>query len=432
LRVFQQPARPLAGILAEPSDQHSIGASVTQDDGEQRGRNAISGEFDVNYYIETYPDIAANSLDAFDHFWAFGWKEGRNPCAWFSTNRYIERYEDVRNTPINPFLHYILIGRAEGREIFPAEDEKTTESENHVTRDTDLIRSEFDPHYYRERYPDIGAGNIDPLGHFCAFGWQEGRNPAAWFSTSLYQNFYPRIEGNPFVHYITEGRVKDFLIWPADHKGPRVLVVDQDAKLVNDGGLLDLVRFESRPLRYDGRFADPSNLAIHLVIPDFSVGSGGHMTIFRLVRWLEFARHECTIWINNLDQHRRIERASDDILKYFQTIKAKIKLLDDTFFETPGDVVVATGWQTVAAVGHATNFLERFYLVQDFEPSFYPTGSYSLSAENTYRQQDFACICASPWLATLMSTHYGRWASRLLKNWSLRDAERIFVRERTK
>ena len=138
------------------------------------------------------------------------------------------------------------------------------------------------------------------------------------------------------------------------------------------------------------------------------MGSGGHMTLFRLVRRLEQSGHRCRIWLSDLAMHEDAAEAYDDILKHFQTIRAEVCLADDGLAEAKGDVLVATGWQTVARVMNTTGFRERCYLVQDFEPSFYAAGSHSLAAAWTYTQ-DLACICASPWLSETLAERFGRW-----------------------
>ncbi len=48
----------------------------------------------------------------------------------------------------------------------------------------------------------------------------------------------------------------------------------------------------------------------------------------------------------------------------------------------------------------------RYYLVQDFEPYFYPVGSEYIQAENTYRS-GLHCLTLGPWLAQLMREQYG-------------------------
>ena len=52
------------------------------------------------------------------------------------------------------------------------------------------ISREFDTEFYAIRYPDVTG---DPLEHFVTFGWQEGRDPAAWFSTSFYLRAFAEV-----------------------------------------------------------------------------------------------------------------------------------------------------------------------------------------------------------------------------------------------
>src|SRR5580658_1125050 len=277
-----------------------------------------------------------------------------------------------------------------------------------------LLQHDFDKAFYCDRYPDIKSDLVDPLEHFCIFGWKEGRDPCDWFSTRRYLDRHADVSDsgmNPFLHYILLGKQEGRRIWSADYRGAFELDIDPSATLVADSNLRDLVKYPPRACCPTASPLLVSCLKIHWVLPDFGIGSGGHMTIFRLIRWLEIAGHDCSIWITNPSHHRSAEAACDDILKYFQTIRAPVTFASDGFDEASGDAVIATGWQTVARVVNATGFRQRFYLVQDYEPSFHPMGSHALAAEWTYNQ-DLACICASPWLARLMREKYGRWVSQ--------------------
>jgi GT2 family glycosyltransferase/glycosyltransferase involved in cell wall biosynthesis len=49
------------------------------------------------------------------------------------------------------------------------------------------------------------------------------------------------------------------------------------------------------------------------------------------------------------------------------------------------DVAIATLWVTAYAVAHAPNVRRKFYLIQDFEPMFYPASTLYALAEETYR-----------------------------------------------
>ena len=53
------------------------------------------------------------------------------------------------------------------------------------------------------------------------------------------------------------------------------------------------------------------------------------------------------------------------------------------------------------------SFIEKFYLVQDYEPLFYPRGSNSLKSEETYKE-DLKTICASIWLDKTMREQFNK------------------------
>jgi GT2 family glycosyltransferase/SAM-dependent methyltransferase/glycosyltransferase involved in cell wall biosynthesis len=77
--------------------------------------------FQPDWYLERYPDIAANGADPAEHYLTRGWLEGRDPGPDFSTTGYLQANPDVRDSAVNPLLHYERVGRAEGRRIVPAE-----------------------------------------------------------------------------------------------------------------------------------------------------------------------------------------------------------------------------------------------------------------------------------------------------------------------
>jgi len=75
---------------------------------ERRRSGAVSPipEFDVQYYLEQYPDIRAAKVDPFEHYLIQGYKEFRNPSGTFDTRFYVQRY--LRDQPSeHPFLHFL-------------------------------------------------------------------------------------------------------------------------------------------------------------------------------------------------------------------------------------------------------------------------------------------------------------------------------------
>jgi Ca2+-binding RTX toxin-like protein len=62
----------------------------------------------------------------------------------------------------------------------------------------------FDSLYYLSRNPDVFQAGIDPLSHFNAVGWQEGRDPNWWFDLSDYLAVNKDVAAsgmNPLDHY---------------------------------------------------------------------------------------------------------------------------------------------------------------------------------------------------------------------------------------
>jgi O-antigen biosynthesis protein len=132
-------------------------------------------------------------------------------------------------------------------------------------------------------------------------------------------------------------------------------------------------------------------------------GSGGHTTMFRLVSALEQAGHRCIVYLReedgwDFDQHVRIIRS------WWPWVKADVRDLADGIEDA--HAIFATAWETAYPVLASPARGQRFYLVQDFEPSFYPAGSASLLAEATYRF-GFHHVTAGRWLSELLRSEYG-------------------------
>jgi hypothetical protein len=65
----------------------------------------------------------------------------------------------------------------------------------------------FDAQYYLMHNPDVAAAGVDPLAHFNANGWHEGRNPNAYFDTAGYLAHYADVAASGMNNNgIYEGR----------------------------------------------------------------------------------------------------------------------------------------------------------------------------------------------------------------------------------
>lgn len=132
--------------------------------------------------------------------------------------------------------------------------------------------------------------------------------------------------------------------------------------------------------------------------------SGGHTTMFRMVSALEAAGHECTMFL--------YDRFGGDVQAHEATIRrgwpaVKAHISDARDGITGVDACFATSWSSAHILArHGRCPMRRLYLVQDFEPFFYPRGGEYAIVEDSYRF-GFRCITIGPMLAGLLAEKFG-------------------------
>lgn len=206
----------------------------------------VSTALDPVFYRRAYPDVAAAGADPIAHYVEHGWREGRDPAAWFSTTAYLADHADVAASGGNPLAHFLASGAGQGRQVrasalgrlladgegrvswgyapevvapSPAMAEATEpheagrspeeSAEASASAIYDLVAQAFDHEFYMAENPDVAAKGADPVTHFLEVGWREGRDPARWFSVSDYLELNPDVAAasiQPFVHYLQAGR----------------------------------------------------------------------------------------------------------------------------------------------------------------------------------------------------------------------------------
>ena len=147
-------------------------------------------------------------------------------------------------------------------------------------------------------------------------------------------------------------------------------------------------------------------MTIAWVVPPWSVGSGGHTTIFRLVRQMEQRGHSCSIHLFDTEhsESRAGGELRDEIREHFVDIDAPV--FRDLSRWTGADVAIATEWRTAFPVRDLPGCREKVYLVQDDEPQFYATSSRSIWAEESYRM-GYRCVAYTPWMADILRERWG-------------------------
>lgn len=169
---------------------------------------------------------------------------------------------------------------------------------------------------------------------------------------------------------------------------------------VNDVDFSKPNSFRERPLEKG------KPLAINWVIPDLAPGSGGHMTIFRMISFLEKFGHANRIYLFSGGMnppYRNAKELKHAITKHFLPLRAEVFVGLDDMKES--DVLVATSWHTAYPCYSIQNTKRKFYFIQDYEPAFYAVSSEQLFAEQTYRM-GYRCVTAGPWLDSLMREKY--------------------------
>jgi methionine-rich copper-binding protein CopC len=150
--------------------------------------------FSTSTYLSKNPDVKAAGVDPLAQFDQFGWKEGRDASISFDPQKYLAANPDVRAAGIDPLAQFLASGAGEGRQP--------------VAASVLLGPNGFDYVYYLQHNPDVAAAHVDPFQHYETVGWKEGRNPNAFFDTAGYLAHYADVAAagiNPLDHYNTIG-----------------------------------------------------------------------------------------------------------------------------------------------------------------------------------------------------------------------------------
>ncbi len=146
------------------------------------------------------------------------------------------------------------------------------------------------------------------------------------------------------------------------------------------GDLADSVSLGSRtpaPVR------DDRPLRVGWLTTPPGAGSGGHTTMFRMVRSLETAGLVCVIVL--YDRHDGdVAQQAAVIRRAWPWVRAEVRSVEQGLGDL--DAVVATAWPTAHVLARRSAYGGvRLYFVQDYEPFFFPRGSEYELAADTYR-----------------------------------------------
>ncbi|MCB9790515.1 glycosyltransferase family 4 protein [Candidatus Nomurabacteria bacterium] len=203
--------------------------------------------------------------------------------------------------------------------------------------------------------------------------------------------------------------VKNWLTVPSMRKENRL---NPKMRYDNVDFLLKKIDFRKNYL-YGDRKSRLSPDSIHLswILSPFHIGSGGHQTIFRFIKFLSERGYKNVLYITDGHNFSSEKEAAQMIYEQFFPIQdldvrflKEEELVNGRAVIDDTDFVIATRYNTAYYAALINNCIKRFYFVQDLEPIFFPMGYNYILAENTYRLGMHA-ICASPWLAQQMKKY---------------------------
>jgi O-antigen biosynthesis protein len=152
---------------------------------------------------------------------------------------------------------------------------------------------------------------------------------------------------------------------------------------------------------------------IAVLMPGLIAGSGGIRTILSQVRALVADGYEVHVHVEPFGL-RGGRRSSDSLQARADRLFGETGATYHTGL-TPDpscDLVIATKWSTAARVAALPPRTAKAYLIQDFEPAFYPVGDDYLRAEASYRL-GLVPIVLGRWLARALHERYGTAAHRM-------------------
>lgn len=155
------------------------------------------------------------------------------------------------------------------------------------------------------------------------------------------------------------------------------------------------------------KFGQPNFKALCLewILPHFDAGTGGHSAIFQLTAALAKRGHRNRFWFTPGNRFRSPAEVLGAIQRWYTPQNCEVRFLDPTRVgEVTGDVCIATEHSTAYYAAAVQNVRTRCYLVQDFEPYFFPHGVAYLNAEATYRL-DLQPIVYGAWLASVLQPY---------------------------
>ncbi|MDG2277786.1 MAG: hypothetical protein P8L31_07470, partial [Pseudomonadales bacterium] len=73
----------------------TVASRAAEQDGASASLGLVKEHIDGDYYLSKYPDVRVAVIDPAEHYFHWGWREGRNPTPDFKTNAYLLDHPEV-------------------------------------------------------------------------------------------------------------------------------------------------------------------------------------------------------------------------------------------------------------------------------------------------------------------------------------------------
>jgi len=141
------------------------------------------------------------------------------------------------------------------------------------------------------------------------------------------------------------------------------------------------------------------------ILPNLMIGSGGHRNVFRLANRIQSA--ELSNVVCFVDDYREPSELKKLVDEHYLKSKFSIEKLSDALLNA--DVLVGTHHSTIEVIREKVSKNQQIcYLVQDFEPWFYPMSENYLKALGTYFDNEISIVTSGPWMADKIKEVTGR------------------------
>jgi len=165
--------------------------------------------FDSLFYLKQRPIIKEFTIHPVLDFLRYGVYQNISPNKDFSPFSYWSLSDNKIIYKSNPLVYFLQAERNEV--VMPCED-------NYIFAREKIKKSKlFDSHGYHLFNPDVQSAGVDPLTHYCKYGWKEDREIKSEIDVLWYRNEYLSNElspVNPLLHYILIGKKRGYLKKP--------------------------------------------------------------------------------------------------------------------------------------------------------------------------------------------------------------------------